>query len=168
MSWLIIVFIVLSLIGSIAWVKPTPRQKFLAKLRLDARALGFNCRLVHITSPRPKGELEGQKQSIMAYRLFRESQGFEQQEEGFAWSIFSIESLATEGLPEGWSWNKGEGKLPAVSLSALTAVIEALPEGVASLDATSGYVTAYWNEKGDLDDLKVIKTQLMNLMEQGL
>lgn len=149
MKWLIISLIVMSLIGSVMWVMPTPRQKFQARLRLRARTLGFQVQLVRLELPRARGETEGEVIDIPVYRLPRLKLERKQRDGWIEWQVCRVDTLATSGLPAGWSWRKGEGALPAASLELLDAVIQALPEDVLALESTPIHLSVFWQEGED-------------------
>lgn len=165
MKWAIIIVVILSLVGSIMWVMPTPRQRFQAQLRAKAKPMGFQVQMVRLTAPRATGEVDAEKYSVMAYRVYRHN--LDKKTAGLmqSWHAFRVDAIANEGLPEGWSWGFGEGVLSEESQQLLKEVIDALPAGVSSIESTPIHITAHWDEKGSFDDLELIKTQLDRIVE---
>lgn len=160
----IIVFIVLSLLGSVMWVMPTRRERFQAKLRLKARTEGFQVQLVHLEGPREQGEMEPTTQNVPAYRLMRLGLRKEEAAEITPWQVFKANALANEGLPAGWSWKRGERQLEDRALARLSLVIEQMPEDIVAIESTPVQVSAYWRE-GQEDDMATIKAALNQLLE---
>jgi Na+-transporting methylmalonyl-CoA/oxaloacetate decarboxylase gamma subunit len=163
----IVVFVVLSLLGSVMWMMPTPREKFLAKLRLKAKAEGFHVQLVRLTAPRAQGEMEEQNMNIAAYRLPRNNTNKKLTGSLQPWQIFRLQAIANEGLPEGWCWKQGERVLNEKQLSILHKVIAMLPKEVVALESTPVTVTAYWKEQGE-EQLAVIKEALNELLKENV
>ena len=111
MKWAIIVLIMMSLLGSMMWVMPSPRQRFLAKLRQQASRLGFQVQIVRVTPPRAAGQVEPEMLTATAYRLPRYNLEKKLRERFIEWQVFRQTAVANEGLPEGWCWGAGERRL---------------------------------------------------------
>ena len=161
MKWAIIILIMMSLLGSMMWVMPSPRQRFLATLRQQASRLGFHVQIVRLTPPRAEGQVEPETLTATAYRLPRFNLEKSEREGFTEWQVYRLNSIANEGLPGGWSWGAGERKLSAEQLAVLAALIEKLPEGVSAIESTPVHFTLFWDEKGDEGSLE----QLHNLMQ---
>lgn len=165
MKWTIIVLIMMSLIGSMMWVMPTPRQRFQSKLRLDARKYGFQVQLSHLTLPRAKGEVEPETVSIPAYRLLRgDSVDRKERDLWIEWKVARVEALANEGLPKGWAWIKGERTLSNRQLTWLSSALEAFPEEVVAVESSALHIMLYWREperEGALDELHTHANQFI-------
>lgn len=166
MKWIIIIVIMMSLIGSMMWVMPTPRQKYQAALRMKAKKMGFLVQLERLTAPRAKGEMEPESRDITAYRVIREGLNREEKNHFTTWQIFRLESISDIGLPSGWSWSEGERALSEKQLDRLAEVISKLPEGVFSLESTPIHAGVYWNEEGGDEALDEIKTLLDSLVAE--
>ncbi len=165
MKWAIIILIMMSLIGSIMWVMPTPRQRFQADLRTKAKPKGFQVQMVRLTAPRATGQMDAEHYSVMAYRLPRLNIDKKTARTLQPWHAFRVESIANTGLPAGWSWGFGENVLDDAGLNLLKEIIDALPSGVSSIESTPIHVTAHWDEEGTVEDLDLIKAQLMRIMD---
>ena len=149
MKWAVIVLVMLSLLGSMMWVMPSPRQRFQAKLRLEARKLGFTVQLVRLQLPRATGETEGDARNLPAYRLLRDNPNRRQRDAHLSWSAARVESLASDGLPAGWSWIKGENTLPKTSLDRLSGLLLALPAEVVAVES-DGFADRVGIRHGDM------------------
>jgi len=164
MKWAIIVLIMLSLIGSMMWVMPSPRQRFQSKLRLDARKLGFQVQLSRLEIPRAKGEMESEVINMPAYRMLRGKLDRNAKEQWVEWMVARVDAMAADGLPEGWSWSKGERSLSAAKLNVLSDWLKQLPEEVIAVESTAIHLTLYWREPehaGALDELAENANQLL-------
>ena len=164
MQWLIISLVVMSLIGSVMWVMPTPRQKFQARLRLRARTLGFQVQLAQLQLPRAQGEMEAETLSVPVYRLARTNLNRAERDAWVAWTVCRVETVANQGLVPGWSWIKGEGALPASALALLNEVLSRLPADVVALESTPIHLSAFWHEHDD-GGLEQIHAEITPLLE---
>lgn len=166
---LIVVFVCLSLMGSVAWVLPTPLQRAQAKIRKMAMAKGIKVNVSMLKTPREKGKIEARSHLATSYGIpkvvkRRSKDGmFAQQKE--AWEIFKTDGLNTKGLPTGWCWHKGESSLSSAKLSELTKLIERLPSDVYAVGVTPIMAHAYWDEKStpkELDELESVLKELIS------
>ncbi len=167
-TWGIIILIMLSLIGSMMWAMPTPREKTQAMVRGKARALGLQVQMVRLTAPRATGEVDAQVYERAAYRHLRQGLSATQRERLQPWQLFRIHSLANEGLPEGWSWKQGERMLSGAQLAVLAELLPALPVDVIALESTPLYVSAFWGERGGIDGVEKIQAVLQQVADQGI
>lgn len=168
MKWMIIIFIMMSLIGSMMWVMPTKRQKYQAALRMKAKTLGFQVQLERITPPRAKGEVEADTRDMTAYRIMRHELSKKEKNDFNAWQIFRVESIADTGLPQGWSWTHGERTLSTEQLDELREILANLPSGIFSLESTPVYMGAYWDEEGGDTALEQVKEILNKFIAKGI
>lgn len=96
----IVVFIALAVFGSVYMLKPSPRQKRLAELRLEAIKLGLQVKLETFKVDSKK---MGVRDDITATRYQRFNPAVKSQE--LRWCIVRQEGWEQEGLAQGWSWN---------------------------------------------------------------
>ncbi len=168
MEWLIITFILASLIGSVMWVMPSPRQRYQAQLRMRARKLGVQVQLARVTLPRAKGELEPETISVPAYRFIRDNLVREERDGWIGWEVHRLETLDNEALPEGWSWLKGQGDLSQEAMMQLVTLLHGLPEDVVGVESTPLHLTLYWYEHGEADRLEKLHALARPLLEQKI
>lgn len=168
MNWVIIVVIMLAIVGSMAWVMPSPRDRMQAMLRQKAMRRGLQVQISRLLFPRALGEAEAEERNCTAYRLARPKVLGQGRFETLPWQIFRVQSHADTGLPPGWSWSKGERCLEDDQLALIAQVVEALPAAVYSLESTPLSVSVYWSEHGDLDVVDTLYEQLARLLEARL
>lgn len=96
----IVVFIILAVFGSVYMLKPSPRQKRLAELRLEAIKLGLQVKLETFKVDSKK---MGVRDDITATRYQRFNAAVKSQK--LRWCIVRQEGWEQEGLAEGWCWN---------------------------------------------------------------
>lgn len=168
MKWAIIVLIMLSLIGSMMWVMPSPRQRFQSKLRLDARKQGFHVSLARLKLPRAQGEMEGDERNMPLYRYRRDNLDRKERDSFVGWSVARVNALANTGLPPGWSWINGESTLDNSRLTALSNWLEGLPLAVEAVESDSMHLALYWSESELPGSLEALAKSAAVAVEQKL
>ena len=166
---MIVILVCLSLIGSVAWVMSSPLQRAQAKIRQLAMVKGLQIRVGKLQGPREQGEIAPESYLATSYGLARRSN--HNREGGISaikkatWEIFKAGGLNTQGLPQGWCWNRGEGALKPEQLNRLAELIKHLPSDVYALGVTPISVQAYWYERAtpeQLDDLEKVLKELVS------
>ncbi|MGB0733030.1 MAG: hypothetical protein ACPGPF_04670 [Pontibacterium sp.] len=165
METLIIVFVVLSLLGSVFWAMPTRRQKEQGALRMKARNLGLQTRMERLTFPRAKGEVEEETRQLMAYRMLRDNIDRKAATQRPSWLICQADSMKNVDLPEGWSWKVGESELSESSLAYIENLVPNLPKGVLAIESSPLYVAFYWDERGGEAVLDTMAEQITALLK---
>ncbi len=168
MNWVIIVLLLLSIVGSMMWMMPSPRQRVQALLRQKAMRQGIQVQMARVLFPREIGEAVPDEQTCIAYRLPRTLADRREKTATIPWHIFRLNSHATEGLPEGWCWSKGEGYLEERTLQQIAEVIESMPDDCYSIESTPVAVSMYWYEKGTPETVEDIYKVLRGMIESNL
>ena len=110
----IVAFIALAVFGSVYMLKPSPRQKRLAELRLEAIKLGLQ---VKLETFKPDSKKMGVRDDITATRYQRFNPAVKSQK--LRWCIVRQTGWEQEGLMEGWSWNNVDQRPDLNQLSEL-------------------------------------------------
>lgn len=174
MNWVVIALILLAIVGSMMWMMPSPRQRVQALLRQKAMRSGFQVQIARILLPRALGEAVADERDCVAYRLPRLSAGKDDRASRnvaaalIPWQIFQLQTHATDGLPAGWSWSKGEAQLNAEALTLIAELVEALPDDVYGLESTPVSVSVYWEERGTPETVELIQQLLNRLIDAGV
>ncbi|WP_207063141.1 hypothetical protein [Motiliproteus sp. SC1-56] len=168
MNWVFIVLILLAIVGSMMWMMPSPRQRAQALLRQKAMRLGIQVQISRLLFPRALGEAVADERDCTAYRLARTQDRRRGRQAPVPWQIFKVRSHANTGLPEGWSWGRGEGQLTSEQLALIAGLIEILPADVYALESTPVSAGVYWNEHGDLDTVDLVFENLEKMLEANL
>jgi len=168
MKWFIIALVTASLIGSIMWVMPSPRQRYQAELRLRARKLGIQVQLARVSLPRARGEMEGEVCTIPAYRIPRTNLDRRERDNWLGWEVMRVDTLNNDGLIESWSWSKKAGGLSAAALVQINRLLEQLPDDVLGVESTPLSLTLYWDERGDATQLERLHALAQPLLEQKI
>lgn len=168
MKWFIIALVTASLVGSVMWVMPSPRQRHQAELRLRARKLGFQVQLVRITLPRAFGEVEGEERTLPVYRLPRTNLERHERDNWPSWEVLRVDTLHGDGLIEHWSWSKKAENLPPAALDQINGVLAELPDDVLGMESTPLSLGLYWEEQGDTDRLEQLHALVQPLLQQKI
>ncbi len=167
MSWIVIVFVLLSLVGSMMWMMPSPRQRVQAFFRREAMQKGMQVRINRLEFPRAIGEVEPDIQSCVAYALPRIGINTRPAVAKVTpWRIVKVNGHANRGLPEGWCWAKGEGVMGDVTLEKLRDIIQGLPADVYVLESTPLSVSLCWREQGREDAVDNVKQVLERVISE--
>ncbi|MFD1383833.1 hypothetical protein ACFQ45_10660 [Rhodanobacter aciditrophus] len=139
MTALIVVFIVVSLMGSALWVMPSKREREKMELRMLARKLGITVKLTSVNLP-DKWDKVTEPKKVCAYHLYREKPLKEFTEI----NIYPYEVWKHPELCKGWVSSK------TIDLSREVQAKLEKHHGVwVALEVTSDRVSLFWNEKGD-------------------
>lgn len=168
MKWLIITVVMISLIGSVMWVMPSPRQRYQAELRMRARKMGVQVQLSRVDLPRAKGEVEPETISVPAYRFPRTNLERSERDRWVVWQVHRVETLENEGLPAGWSWLKGAGELSESVRLRVNELLQSLPEDVVGVESTPLYLGLFWYERGEPERLEQLNELVQPLLDDKL
>jgi hypothetical protein len=111
---IIVVFIFLAVFGSVYMLKPSPRQRRLAELRMDAIKLGLHIKLETFKVDSKK---MGVRDDITATRY--ERYDLDVKSQAIRWCVVRQEGWEQEGLPVGWSWHNTDQSPDLEKLNAL-------------------------------------------------
>ena len=114
MSILVYLAVGLALFGSIYWLKPSPKDKRLAELRLQAIKMGMQVKLRKFD---PNAKETGIRNEINAahYTSFKPAE----KSSKLRWCVVRQEGWEQEGLPQGWSWHSKNSDLNLAELNEL-------------------------------------------------
>lgn len=155
-AWVAMIFVALAIVGSVMWIRPSPRDQRLAKWRREALMAGIKVRLQTLKAePKDSGirdDVEG-----VTYEWFNPE--FDKSDK-VTWAIVKTDAWLQEGLPQGWSWYGQEG---CVDFEKVRLIIEALPIEVNALERTPVSSRVIWDESGKEFDAVKLKAYLQNL-----
>lgn len=137
MVWLIILIVVGLVFAPVMWLRPSPRQQRVSRLRDAAMRAGVRVRL----GPSP---LHGGGDRMPAYRW-----PYPAERPGPDFMLVR-ERRASEALKpfiEGWRWRKEPLKaLPAPLHERFAAVLAELPEDAVAVESEAEALTLWWDE----------------------
>jgi len=159
LTYLLIIVVVSLIISPLVWLKPSPRQQQLEKLRREARQGGLRVRL----SARPDVR-EGEKTHFdcACYCLpWNELKGRPPGRMG-SWSLVRD---TRRGISSGWEdWRWLALPAPEEVSDVIEKVIRGLPEEALGLVASAEGLEFYWTERPDRQlDEEVVPLLIANL-----
>ncbi|MEM7080471.1 MAG: hypothetical protein AAF513_17775 [Pseudomonadota bacterium] len=186
MTWLILFLVAALVIGPIAYLLPSAKDKRLGALRLHARQLGLSVKLVSLPKldPQPQERVNASgrplepKRSCVAYQL-PAAHDLELTDEVVWVAIPSLPTVVYEEVAPGWA----SAQLPAPSEAARAnlqklAVVpkQALADCLRSdlleiigFGISARFVALYWSEKGsaetgEVEEIKHILDKISDLL----
>lgn len=157
MGIIVSIIVVLMLIGSVLWLKPSASQQRQTQLRLLARQLGLDVRLSavpQVRRARVRGELP---QQGVVYRLLKFG---EHREKPIEYLLCRADAQSP------WESESALKLSPAVQ-AELDRVLLQLPSDALAFEITPIGCGVYWRERGGEDAVRLLK-QLLESMQQVL
>ncbi|MEZ5560374.1 MAG: hypothetical protein R3E86_17755 [Pseudomonadales bacterium] len=152
MAWVIILIVLLVAFGPILWLRPSRRDRRLARMRQAAREAGLNVTMVRV----PKLEPELSERVTSGGRVL---------EPVIECAAYQQPLPRKLRLQPGWRLLRGSNGLPAVpgwvfevgrkpsdpvlrnTLDALASILARVPEDVIGVEVADLFVAVYWLEK---------------------
>lgn len=154
--WLVMIFIALVVVGSVMWVRPSPRDQKLAKWRRDAIMAGLKVRMQTLKAEPKNSGIRDDVEGI-SYEWFNPEPN---KTDTTTWAIVKTDAWLKDGLPQGWSWYAQEVDIDPAKIAQ---IIQALPMEVNAIERTPISSRVIWNESGKDFDAKALKEYLQNL-----
>ncbi len=156
MTALIVIFITLSLMGSVLWALPPKKERQRMSLRMHARKLGLTVQLTSIDLP-DKWDKSMNRHKVVAYSLYRAKPQVLLPDEIL---LLPYEVWKYHALVSGWWSSNGiilteDLKVNLDKYGYLLKGIKIKPEGV----------FLYWNEDGDEAMLDALSKVIFSLAE---
>lgn len=155
MGIIVSIIVVLMVIGSVMWLKPSASQQRQTRLRLLARQLGLDVRLSplpQVRRARVRGELPEQG---VVYRLLRFGET----------NADTLEYLVCRANA-GSEWeSESTTILPASIRAELDRLLGQLPDDVVAFEITPNGCGVYWRERGSEETLRGLKQSLESMQQ---
>lgn len=160
MGAVILVAVAAMLIGSLAWLMPSPRERRQMELRQAAMKLGLRVKIVDLaTVIDPE---RAQPTHCIAYSMVRDVPI-----EVAGWQIVRERAdghgFANNLLPAGWHWAVGDSLSDAVK-HYLHVTLPTLDKDILALESTPYSCMIYWKEHGDVKQVERIAQVLKELV----
>lgn len=156
--WVLVILAILIVVGSVVWVRPSPRDKKLATWRRDALVAGLKVSLQPLKAePKHSGirdDVEG-----ASYILYNPAS---QKGDNLSWAVVKTQGWLQEDLPEGWSWYKENGH---VSHEHVAQCVLECPIEVLAIERTPVSSRIIWKENGSQFTPEVLKLFLQKVQE---
>lgn len=159
----IVLVVVMMLVGSLAWLMPSPRERKQMLLRQTALKLGLHTKIVDL--PTVVDVQRAQPMHCIAYGLSRpipiETNGWQVAREH---RLDSNAGLINEELPTGWYWSLGD--IPPMNTKQyLKEILPTLSNDILAVESTALNTIIYWKEHGGVEQVEQIATTLKKLTE---
>ncbi len=142
MSALFVILPILIVAGAFLWLKPSPRDQFLAKLRSEALARGFRVTSLKVPDTSEFGRVNQKQQIVTLYqkglRLV----------DGEVPEFIVLRTTGESGayLPPGWTWDLRR-HLSAEHYAYLAEFVTQLPDSISVVSLSKDAVSVCWDEK---------------------
>lgn len=151
--WVMVILAILTVVGSVVWVRPSPRDQKLAAWRRDALVGGLKVNLQGLKAePKHSGirdDTEG-----ASYILYNTAT---QKGDDTVWAVVKTQGWLQEDLPEGWSWYKENGH---VAHDEVAKLIAECPLDVLAIERTPVLSRVIWKESGSEFNPEMLKAFL--------
>ena len=146
-AFIIVIVAILSVVGSVVWVRPSHRDVKLAKWRQQARVAGLQVKLEGLKAePKESGIREDVGGASYYLHLPKAQKG-----DDVSWAVVKTEGWLNEGLDEGWSWYLAK---PLVDLDRVRSLIASCPVPIDAIERTPVRSRVIWAEAGKDFDAK--------------
>lgn len=174
---LIIIAVTFALVvGPLFWLRPTPRDRQLERLRGHARRCGMNVSVHVIADPDPRaqdrvssgGKVLEPKIDVALYALPLRLPGSLESRHAPAWEVIrlrhharsELEDEMSAGLHSGWRFERPGLPLWESVVTRLSEALEAIPRGSVKVEADDRAIGLYWQERGTEADVDAIADAL--------
>lgn len=141
MTIAIVIVAILSVVGSVVWVRPSKRDVKLAKWRQEARVAGLQVKLEGLKAePKESGIRDDVVGASYYLHLPKAKKGDE-----VSWAVVKTDGWLKEGLDEGWSWYLAQ---PSVDLVKIRALIDSSPLPIDAIERLPARSRIVWGEVG--------------------
>ena len=154
--WLVMIVVALIVVGSVVWIRPSPRDQKLAKWRRDAIVAGLKVRMQTLKAEPKNSGIRDDVEGITYEWYNPEPDKLDKSN----WAVVKVDGWLKEGLPEGWSWYDKEA---TSNLDDIVNAIETLPLKVNAIERTPISSRIIWNENGKEFDAQMLKRYLQKL-----
>lgn len=149
-----IVAVILVVVGSVVWVRPSPRDKKLAAWRQQAMLAGLKVKLEGFKAdPKESGirdDIEG-----TSYQLFNVQPD---KKDELVWAVVLDQGWLQDHLPEGWSWYKKQ--IAEEMVERVVQQIKKAPVDIIGIERTPYMSRVVWKETGKDFDPQLLKQYL--------
>jgi len=152
--------------GAFLWLKPSPRDQHLAKLRSDALIQGFRIASLRIPDTSEYGRVNNQYKIVTVYQVSTVLH------EGTDLEFTVLRTTGESGayLPTGWCWDR-RTDLTEHHYQQIAEVLAKLPLSIDVISLSSDSIALSWDEKDPnltFDELKKTLKHIADFTNQKL
>lgn len=182
MSTTVIIIIAMTIalvVGPIMWLRPTPRDRQLERLRGHARQRGLNVSMKDIPHPDPRpqdrvssaGKPLEPSLNVALYQLPLRLPGHLEAKHAPDWEVLrlqrdvrsEVEEEGSAGLLPGWRFSRPGLPLVEDVVGRLSEALARAPRGTAKVDGNASGIGLYWHERGSESEVDAIADLLESL-----
>ncbi|MCC5888104.1 MAG: hypothetical protein JJT88_16845 [Gammaproteobacteria bacterium] len=161
---IIIAFTIALVVGPLMWLRPTPRDRQLERLRGHARKRGLNISIREIPDPDPRpqdrvssgGKVLQPSLNVALYQLPLRLPGRVEGRHAPDWEVIrlrhdvrsDVEDEVSAGLLSGWRFSRPGLPLIEGVVGRLSELLAGAPRGTAKVEGDASTVGLYWHERG--------------------
>jgi len=176
---IIIAMTIALVVGPLLWLRPTPRDRQLERLRGHARKRGLNVGIRDIPDPDPRPEdrvSSGGKAldptlNVALYQLPLRLPGSVETRHVPEWEVVrlqhdvrsEVEDEGSAGLLPGWRFSRPGLPLVEAVVGRLSEALSHAPRGTAKVDGDASAIGLYWHERGSESEVDAIADLLESL-----
>ena len=165
----IIAITIALVVGPLLWLRPTPRDRQLERLRAHARNRGLNVAMHLIDDPDPHfsdrvssgGKLRHPTLTVAHYQLPLHLPSTLHARQAPAWEVVrvrendrdQIEAELSAGLRPGWRFSKPGLPLIEKVVGRLSELLARAPRGTVKIEGSAEGCGLYWLERGDVGEV---------------
>lgn len=155
---LIVLFAILTVAGAFMWLKPSPHDRHLTRLRSAAISEGLKLYSLKVPDTSVEGRIGEKHELRTVYRL---PHGFAK-DGAPSFTVLRTTGVASAFLPDGWIW--ADDKRPSDALKQrLVSFLNDLPEQYDLVDGQPDGVGLGWDER-DANQLPAVRERLERLV----
>lgn len=143
--------VILVVVGSVVWVRPSPRDKKLAAWRRDALVAGLKVKLEGFKAD-PKQSGIREDITGTSYQLFNSEPS---KKDSLVWAVVKDPGWLQDHLPEGWSWYKAQ--VEEQLIEQVVEQIKKAPLEIIGIERTPYMSRIVWKEVGKNFDPETLK-----------
>ncbi len=159
-GFIIVLVAILSVVGSVVWVRPSKRDVKLADWRQEARKAGLHVKLEGLAAePRESGI----RDDITGASYYLYNQQPDKADE-LTWAVVNTHGWLQHNLPTEWSWYHREVTINSEDLKRL---MSSLPLPIKAIERTPKYCRIIWDESGPEFNADTLKDFLVSAQAIG-
>ena len=165
MALMLVLLSALMIIGALLWVKPSPRDRRLAKLRMQAIAQGLSLRSLRIDDLSIEGRVHQRSLWVTAYGCRFQSPLCQP----VYWQLQRSSGTASAHLPKGWVWIEKPSPDQQAIAQQLAHWLRDMPDAIGGIALTSHDCSWVWDEHSSdfLDQLTTLTHKLESILNQS-
>ncbi|MDN3649396.1 hypothetical protein QWZ13_10780 [Reinekea marina] len=142
MGIVVIIVSMLVVVGSFMWMRPSPRDQYLSKIRSKALMTGFRIGSMKVPDTSEEGRISEIKRIVTTYAKNLEViKG-----RSLGYTVIRTSGEAGIYLPDGWQWHERED-MPQALMEQAALLVKPLPLSITLITVSDSQAALSWDEK---------------------